>query len=321
MTALEANIANAVFVMPEIALMGQHTVLFAEPNTGKTLITQALIIEAIKKGDVDASKIFYVNADDNSAGIHTKTEIANQYGFNVIAIGATSVDGTDMTPDSVLAIMDALAAADEAKDVVFVFDTVKKFTDVMDKSASSRFGVRVRAFTAKGGTVISLAHTNKNKDGNGKAVMGGTSDLRDDCDAAYIMQIAEESTPTNRIVLFDNKKVRGNNTLEVSYNYAKHIGDDYIDLLQSVAKVTDAVALQAHNNALVQAVEAKYPTLIPELDKVITVDVIQSVVLKTVSGATGLSEKVVRTQLDKLVDIKYKRTKVQGKNAFQFTKL
>ena len=56
---------------------------------------------------------------------------------------------------------------------MIILDTLKKFTDLMNKKASSEFGKLARTFVGAGGTIIALAHTNKNKDEEGKGVTGG----------------------------------------------------------------------------------------------------------------------------------------------------
>ncbi|MBV5337247.1 MAG: PriCT-2 domain-containing protein, partial [Deltaproteobacteria bacterium] len=52
---LERSVIDAKPVLGELALLGQATVLFAAPNTGKTLITLGLLIEAVKENRVDPS--------------------------------------------------------------------------------------------------------------------------------------------------------------------------------------------------------------------------------------------------------------------------
>jgi hypothetical protein len=66
-----------------------------------------------------------------------------------------------------------------ARETVFVLDTVKKFTDPMDKKASSNFMRGCRTFTQAGGTSILLAHNNKQTPNNPTPTPGGTSDLDD----------------------------------------------------------------------------------------------------------------------------------------------
>jgi hypothetical protein len=70
---------------------------------------------------------------------------------------------------------------DFSKDVI-VLDTLKKFTDMMNKTRAKDFYSLVRTLTAKGMTVICLAHTNKYDDADGMPIFEGTGDTRNDCD-------------------------------------------------------------------------------------------------------------------------------------------
>lgn len=40
------------FVLDNIAILGQATVIYAKPNTGKTLLVMKMLIESIKAGRV-----------------------------------------------------------------------------------------------------------------------------------------------------------------------------------------------------------------------------------------------------------------------------
>ena len=57
----------------------------------------------------------------------------------------------------------------------------------MDKKLSSKFGRMMREFVSKGGTIIMLAHTNKNRYSNGKVIFSGTSDIVDDVDVVLLV--------------------------------------------------------------------------------------------------------------------------------------
>ena len=67
-----------------------------------------------------------------------------------------------------------------------------------------------RRFTQKGGSIIVLGHTNKNKSENGRLFVAGTSDVVDGFDCAYITNILDTDHPETRTVQFENIKQRGN---------------------------------------------------------------------------------------------------------------
>ena len=115
-------------------------------------------------------------------------------------------------------------------------DTLKKFTDLMDKKTASEFGNLARQFVQAGGSVVSMAHVNKHKDGEGKSVRAGTSDIQDDADCTYIMEIINQSGDT-KTVQFRNEKARGDVVQEATYRYTRITGETYFDLLGSVESV------------------------------------------------------------------------------------
>ena len=77
----------------------------------------------------------------------------------------------------VLELIFSMADNANALGAVLILDTLKKFTDLMDKRTASQFGVAARGFISAGGTLIALAHTNKHVGTDGKAIYSGTSDI------------------------------------------------------------------------------------------------------------------------------------------------
>ncbi len=119
-----------------------------------------------------------------------------------------------------------------------VLDTAKKFTDIMDKKSSSEFGKVVRSFVQAGGSVIMLAHVNKHRDSEGHVIAAGTSDLTDDADCAYTVDVESEGEG-RYIAIFENKKARGDVELSVAYRYTRLGGKDYETLVDSVELVSE----------------------------------------------------------------------------------
>jgi hypothetical protein len=117
----------------------------------------------------------------------------------------------------------------------------------MDKRRASRWGEVIRRFISKGGTVIGLAHVNKNPGADGKSVYTGTTDIIDDADCAYVLDVVSTDDKTNtKIVEFENRKRRGNVVNRVSYSFSIEDGLSYQELLASVCLVdeTELVAVK-----------------------------------------------------------------------------
>ena len=56
-------------LLGQVCRSGQATIWYAPPNSGKTLIGLYLVLEAIREGRLAAGNVYYINADDNSAGL------------------------------------------------------------------------------------------------------------------------------------------------------------------------------------------------------------------------------------------------------------
>lgn len=226
---------DEVLILGRIAMMGHFSVFFAKPNTGKTLIVLHLLIEAIKINKINPDNVYYINMDDNSDGLAKKNALADEYGFHMIADGHKDFKLSAFS-DAVLKMIEE----DQARGVVLILDTLKKFVDVMNKSKSSSFAKFVRRFVLKGGTVIALAHTNKNPDAQGRPVHAGTSDIVDDSDCAYtIREVSVDEVKKLRVVEFTNFKRRGNVVSTAAYRYSLENGIGYDGLLLSVEEVME----------------------------------------------------------------------------------
>ena len=227
---MEKQMMDDKFVLEKVAILGQITVIYAMPNTGKTLLVLWLLIHAIKSGTINPQDIYYINADDNYKGLMFKVRIAEEHGFEMLAPGHGGFKS-----DQLKGAMEDAIKSGAARGKIIVLDTLKKFTNLMDKKVGSGFMRLAREFVSNGGTMILLAHTNKKRDDNGKAIFGGTSDVVDDCDCAYILDEANKAGGVKR-VLFENIKSRGDVASQLAFDYAmgvKHYGE----LLNSVKMI------------------------------------------------------------------------------------
>lgn len=246
---LETKLQTDVFVIGRIALLGQATVIFAQPNAGKTLITLKLLVDAIKSGEVDGQSVFYINADDTYRGLLTKAKLAERYGFHMLA-----PDHHDFDTAKFQAYVEQLILLDKARGCIVVLDTLKKFADTMDKRKSSEFNKTIRRFVQSGGTMVALAHVNKHKGTDGKVIHAGTSDTLDDFDAAYVVEVVKRD-PTEVVVCFENRKNRGDNAQQASYRYAgKDAVSSYCGLFESVETLDDETVRK--NRELIEATKS-----------------------------------------------------------------
>ena len=228
---LELEINESELLLGDVVLTGQASVIFAAPNTGKTLITLRLIMAAKKNLNIDLSKLYYLNLDDTGEGLVQKLKIAEEFGFQMLANGHNHFNSNDFT-----SIIIDMTNKRECLGVVIVVDTLKKITDMMNKQKSSDFNKLVRKFVSFGGTFIGLAHVNKQLGANGKPIYAGTSDIVDDFDCGIVLHKCREDDDFH-YVQFENIKSRGNVAQLATYKYSNEKDLSYNELLISVEHV------------------------------------------------------------------------------------
>lgn len=229
---LKSQASQAVFVLENLAIKSQITNVYAKPNTGKTLITLKSLTEQITCGTISGDDVYYINADDSYNGLIEKLELLKKFKINVLAPGHKGFDTRQIRK-----LIRDLSTPEHAKNTVLLIDTLKKVTDVMSKGDSSTFFRLLRQFSAQGGTVITLAHTNKNDGPDGRPVYGGTTDSLDDTDCAYTMARIDNGESDYAIVEFNNIKNRGNVCQKAYFRYSRKEGQSYAELFNSVEEV------------------------------------------------------------------------------------
>jgi hypothetical protein len=239
------QMANESYVLDRIAILGQSTVIYAPPNTGKTLLTLRLLIDSITAEKISPNDVYYVNADDDFRGLQGKLQIAEVWGFKMLAPAHMEFKSSDL-----LDIISKMSNQDTARGKILILDTLKKFCDPMDKNASREFGTVIREFISRGGSVISLAHCNKNPDSEGKPIYGGVSDTLDDVDCGYLLY-ETASDGARRTVIFENIKMRGDVDKEISYSYST-TEKDYTRLINSIEPVDEVAAAKAKQKLAVK---------------------------------------------------------------------
>jgi hypothetical protein len=233
--AMKKQMLDDKYILGKLALLGQWTVIYAKPNAGKTLLVMWMIIQAVKAGVIDGKDVYYVNADDTFKGLTYKLWLAENNGFMMLSPGYKGFKSEMLAP-----ILQKLIEGDKAKGKVIILDTLKKFTDLMKKDKSSEFGEAIRQFILHGGSVIALAHTNKNRGDDGELIHSGTSDIPEDADCYYMLDIVtDDKFDGERVVKFENKKNRGDVALEASYSYDASPMVSYQDRLDSVRSLDD----------------------------------------------------------------------------------
>jgi hypothetical protein len=229
----EALAQAATPLLGDVCLQGEASVWYAKHNTGKTLLFLHMVSEAVEQSRIAADDIFFINADDSSSGVASKLGLLDEIGAHTLVPGQGGFKAEKLEELLKLAVSN-----DTARGTLVVIDTLKKFVDLMNKRQASDFANVCRQFVTAGGTILGLAHTNKRRGDDGKAVHAGTTDILDDFDAGYIIdELPLSGSPGEKFVEFTRLKGRGGGVQSVAYAYAAEDHVSYAERLASVRLV------------------------------------------------------------------------------------
>jgi hypothetical protein len=303
-----------------MALDGQITLFYAKPNTGKTLIFIKLLIDSIETGSIKPEDVIYINADDSYRGLCTKSEIARKCGFDMISPAESGI-----TPPDIITLLDELSKTPEAKGKIIILDTLKKFTDMMNKKSQASLYIVLRKLVAKNATIIIAGHANKHLNSEGSLVYEGTSDTMNDIDCAYSMYLMTE--PEGDVVVeFRREKSRGDNVARVSYGYTRDEGMSYIDIVNSVHKLDDEKAEKMTTVGNQRRLMERYEPEVLFITNLLNDGSLnQSQILtklKALEGediASEISVRSIKAALTALVNIKWTVVRDKHNNANNYT--
>ncbi|MGI2786354.1 hypothetical protein [Vibrio fluvialis] len=219
---LEKAQINERFIFDGIALCGQSTVIFSPPNSGKTLFLINQLHKAYFNGNLNELEVFYINADDSRTGLIEKTRLLNTIGVHMLAPGYNSFELSEFQ-----STVKKIINNNESHKTCFILDTIKKFADTMDKKMMREFGILLSEFVSTGGTLIGLGHTNKHRSNNGELIYSGTTDLIEDCNCIYMLDVLNKNSVNDlteeKTLKLYNTKLRGDNLLELNFKYTKNL--------------------------------------------------------------------------------------------------
>ncbi len=186
------NIQDAWFLYEKMIVGGHVMILVAEPNGGKTTIMEMICGEMVKTGKTVA----YVNADTAPSEMKEAYKRSLSGGWDLWC--PDYQEGLSMV-DVIRSMKELLIGGEDLNQYVFIIDTLKTCTDMMQKKDLKGLLGLFRKLSSRGATVICLGHTNK-RDEDGWPVYEGTGDLRADVDEMMLM-IPHESALEERVVV------------------------------------------------------------------------------------------------------------------------
>lgn len=222
-------ISDPSWVIPNFIPEGHIAAIAAPPGAGKTTILFHLC-----KSLTDTHEVVYVHADTNPSD-------AKEYYLQAENAGVTY-----LTPDmkvglsmsDVVKNLEQLAASDaDLTGHFWVFDTLKKMVDVIQKQNLKKLLQTMRKLSSRGMTIVLLSHTNKHKDNEGKVIFEGTADLKSDVDELIYLDPLKQ--PDGKLVVSTRPdKVRADITpltFEIDAQRQVTQRDEFIDVPSLVA--------------------------------------------------------------------------------------
>ncbi len=212
------------WIIRNLVIQGHLIIVVGEPNAGKTTIFAHLSGQMVSAG----YRVFYVNADISGSDAAEFVEQSQDGGWTAML--------PDLQPGlSIRSVLEKLKVMNESgqklSEAVFIFDTLKKMTDVISKPQVKELLRLFRSLTGKGMTIILLGHTNKYGDRDGKPIYEGTGDIRSDADE-LIYLIPKKNADGSLTVSTNPDKKRGSHqpiTFEISPERCVQLSDSYVD--------------------------------------------------------------------------------------------
>ena len=96
--AMLDEMADQIVLPGNVIVIGQFSVWYGKPNTGKTLLLLWICVQAIREGVIQGQRLYYVNADDTYHGLAYKTQLAEEFGFEILAPGHNDFKAKNLLP-------------------------------------------------------------------------------------------------------------------------------------------------------------------------------------------------------------------------------
>ena len=175
------EIEDPQWVIENLAPQGHVVAIVGDPGAGKTTIVFSLCCDVARTG----RRVIYVHADTNPADAKAYQERAKPSGMRYLTPDLKV--GLSMK-DVIGHVNDTANGDEDLSGQLWAFDTLKKTTDMIDKSRLKETTQVFRKLSSRGATVLLLGHTNKHRNAEGDAVFEGTNDLRADVDELIFLE-------------------------------------------------------------------------------------------------------------------------------------
>jgi hypothetical protein len=264
----------------KMVAMTELSVVYGPSSSGKTLVTLSDIRRSILDGTIKGEDVVYVNLDDSAIGLAEKAQILADLKIKMIK---------NFDPMILYSMIDE----DVAKGKVILIDTVKKVVDLMKKYHVTDLMKHLKKFTHAGGTVILIAHANKNLGPDGLPVLEGVGDLKNDADCVVRVQRHKD------IISMSNEKNRSYVELEAIFQTSET--KDYKTLMHSITRLSGQEAEDLKHQRQQECYKEDNRRLIETISEMIGLfPVLKTKLVDDLVKDTGLSRRCIVTTLELL---------------------
>jgi energy-coupling factor transporter ATP-binding protein EcfA2 len=171
-----ADIEDSVMIYPNTIAKSKHTIVVADTGAGKTTIFLMIAAYLQKQG----FEVSYFDYDSPQDDMKQYALYAEENSFQYITENKTNVEGHLLIPK--LLEMVKKVSPENASNKVFIFDTMRTFTNDIEPKFTTNFLLGVRKLTQFGVTSISLHHNNKRPELDGSGMFAGLNNVKTNCD-------------------------------------------------------------------------------------------------------------------------------------------
>lgn len=230
------------WLYPNLVIACHILVVIAMPGGGKTtFLFNKVVPRMVEKG----CKVYYIDADSPSSEHKNMKKSADTIGFSLINPNVNVGTGVEKFIETLKRMAKAKM---DLKGTVLIFDTLKKFTNLMSKDAVKEFFILARTLNNMGATCIFAAHANKYRNSDGELIPEGVGDVKNDADDLILFErVANKSGGIDITSVCDpdkGAKVRG-----LFKPFSFHIDEDrVVTLHEKSLALPDRAQTRSHKS-------------------------------------------------------------------------
>jgi hypothetical protein len=180
------SLGDEQWYFPDLIIKNQIAVIIAKSGGGKTTIIYNFVCPWMLKNFPDL-EIFFLDCDSPASDHKSMKAKADEMGSRFMWINPVT---KGKSADFIIEMLKEISKSrTNLKNKVFIFDTLKKYTNLMSKQSTKPFYGLLRELISLGATIILLGHANKYRDSGGNLVFEGVGDVLSDTDALIFFEI------------------------------------------------------------------------------------------------------------------------------------